>query len=72
MPRQAGPPKGLTHSIRTLVDDATFTDIEACRAARKETQAEFTRQAIFFFILTKCLSNPTDSLMQPSEQEAHQ
>lgn len=68
MPRQSGPSRGLTHPLRTLVDKSTFEQAKACYEARKETQADFVRAAIVHFILTKCLSNPVDSTIQPEGQ----
>ena len=64
MARYKGPAKSLTHPVRTLVDDETLTQLNACRARRGENQAEFVRAAILFFILTKCSDNSIDRTMQ--------
>jgi hypothetical protein len=68
MPRYSGKALGLTHPVRTLLDKDTFKDVKACQEARGENQAEFVRQAILFFLLTKCSQDPIDSTMQPSDE----
>lgn len=69
MARLGRPSKGFTFKVQTLLDKDTFDDMEACRKVRGETQAEFVRQSIIFFILTKCSFNPMNKTMQSDAQE---
>jgi hypothetical protein len=68
MPRYSGKALGLTYPVRTLLDKAAFDDLNACRKARGENQAEFVRQAVLFFLITKCSQKSIDSPMQPSDE----
>lgn len=68
MARYQGESLELIHPARTLLDEATFDHMNQCRAERGENQAQFVRQAITYFLLTKCSQKSTDSKIHPIGQ----
>lgn len=70
MPRYAGPPRGLKHSVHALLTDEEFDRLKACMGRLNLRQSEVIRQAIDHFHLTKCLSDPPAQTIHPTGQSS--
>ena len=70
MSRYPGKSLGLTCAVRTLLDKETFGEVNASATERGENQAEFVRQAILFFLITKCASNSIDCTRESIDERS--
>jgi hypothetical protein len=70
MPKYEGPPRGLKHPIRTLLDDTGLEHFTASCAFLKVLPSEALRQAVELQYITISLLKSTSTTIQPGDTGA--
>lgn len=71
MPKYEGPPRGLKHAVRTLLDDAGLEHFKASYTFLKVAPSEALRRAIELQYLSIFSSKSIGATIQSSDTEAN-